>query len=54
MFGYPGLSRAAARLERLAERWLAERPRVLSPRRMATLSVAIKTLLAELRLGGSD
>jgi HPt (histidine-containing phosphotransfer) domain-containing protein len=50
VFGFPALSVAAARVERMAERWRLTSPATLSARRKASLKVAIERLLSELDL----
>lgn len=54
VFGYPSLSAAAARLERLTERWRQARLPALSPRRKSLLAGAIRSLIGELMLIDGD
>jgi HPt (histidine-containing phosphotransfer) domain-containing protein len=50
VFGYPALGEAAAKVERLAERWRLEAPATLSPRRRVLLANATRSLIAGLEL----
>jgi len=49
MFGFPSVSTAAARVERLAERWRLDPPETFTPRRAALLAKAIDALVEALR-----
>lgn len=48
VFGHAAVSLAAARVERLAERWRVALPATLSPRRKSLLAEAVRDLLARL------
>jgi len=50
MFGFPFVSTAAARVERLAERWRLDPPETFTPRRVALLAKATDSLIDALRV----
>lgn len=54
VFGYPSLSAAAARVERLTERWRQARLPALSPRRQSLLAKTLQSLIGELMLADDD